>query len=190
MLGVVPGVVVLLAFDQHVTGEALRLPFTLVSPDDGLGWGLRRVLPGDDLETFRLVDGLRTTPRATFDLLMWTLLGPALAVGAAVAVWARRRSPVHWLLVALAVSAPVAMLFHWANAHAIWAGFYMSAGPFYYLPCLPPLVLLGVEGLARIPRRAVVAGVAIVLVVQTVFLVDHLRNWADHDEAVAVAERS
>jgi len=187
-LGIVPGLVLVLAFNNHVTGDALRLPFTVVSPDDGLGWGLRRVLPDDNFERFRLVDGLRTIPRATFDLLMWTLLGPALAVGAAVALWVRRRSPAHWLLAALAASAPVAFLFHWANAHAIWAQFYMSVGPFYYLPCVPPLVLLGVEGLSRLPRRAVLAGVAIALAAQTLFLAAHLHDWVDRDETVVATE--
>ena len=66
-------------------------------------------------------------------------------------MWVRRRSPVHWLLVVLAGSVPLAFLFHWANAHAVRGGFYMTVGPFYYLPCVPPLVLLGVEGLAAFP---------------------------------------
>jgi hypothetical protein len=175
--GTVPGLAVLLAFNHAVTGDALSLPFTVVSPNDGLGWGLRRVLPGDALETFRLVDGFRTTPRATFDLLMWTLLGPALAAGAVAVLWVRRHSGVHWLLAALFLSAPVGYLFHWANAHAVRAGFYMSVGPFYYLTCLPPLVLLGVDGLARLPRRAVMGGLVLVVAVQTVFVVDHLHDW-------------
>ena len=52
----------------------------------------------------------------------------------------------------------------------------MTVGPFYYLPCVPPLVLLGVEGLARLPRRAVIVGVAVVLLVQAAFLTNHLRD--------------
>ena len=75
---------------------------------------------------------------------------------------------------------PLAFLFHWANAHAVRAGFYMSVGPFYYLACVPPLVLLGVEGLARIPRRPLVAGLVVVLVLQALFLVDHLREPWDY----------
>ncbi|HEY6533860.1 MAG TPA: hypothetical protein VIY72_16245 [Acidimicrobiales bacterium] len=189
LAGTVPGLVVLLLFNRAVTGDAFTLPFTVVSPDDGLGWGLRRVLPDDALETFRLVDGIRTTPRATLDLLMWTIAGPALAVGAVVALWTQRRDPTRWLLAALAAAVPLAFLFHWANAHAVWAGFYMGAGPFYYLACVPPLVLLGIEGLARLPRNAVVAGVAVVLVVQTAFLADHLQDWRNGtDQAVAIVE--
>jgi hypothetical protein len=176
LLATLPGVAVVLAVNRHVTGSALEFPFTVVSPDDGMGWGLRRVLPTDALEHFGLGDGLRTTPRAAFDLVMWTLAGPALAIGVGITLWVRRRSPVRWLLAALAAVIPLAFLFHWANAHAVRAGFYMSVGPFYYLACVPPLVLLGVEGLARLPRRPLVAGLVVVLALQGLFLVDHLRE--------------
>ena len=180
LLATLPGVALVLVVNRHVTGSVFEFPFTLVSPDDGVGWGLRRVLPTDALERFGPVDGLRTTPRATFDLVMWTLAGPALAVGAAITLWTRRRSPVRWLLAVLAAVIPLAFVFHWANAHAVRAGFYMSVGPFYYLACVPPLVLLGVEGLARIPRRPLVAGLAVVLALQALFLVDHLREPWDY----------
>ena len=180
LLATLPGVALVLAVNRHVTGSAFEFPFTLVSPDDGIGWGLRRVLPTDALERFGPVDGLRTTPRAAFDLVMWTLAGPALAVGAGITLWVRRRSPVRWLLATLAAVIPLAFLFHWANAHAVRAGFYMSVGPFYYLACVPPLVLLGVEGLARIPRRPLVAGLVVVLALQGLFLVDHLREPWDY----------
>ena len=175
LVATIPGILVVLAVNRHVTGDPLQFPFTLVSPQDGMGWGLRRVLPTDALETFHLSDGVRTTPRASFDLLLWTLAGPALAVGAAVTIWVRRRSPRStgcWSC--WPASIPLAFLFHWANAHAVRGGFYMTVGPFYYLPCVPPLVLLGVEGLARLPRRAVVAVVAVVLLVQAAFLTNHL----------------
>jgi hypothetical protein len=177
LAGTLPGLVVVLLVSWSVTGDALHLPFTVVSPDDGLGWGLRRVLPGDPLETFHLVDGVRTTPRATFDLLMWTLAGPALAVGAAVALWTQRHDPRRWLLAALVAVVPFAFWFHWANAHAVWAGFYMSVGPFYYLASVVPLVLLGIDGLSRLPRNAVLAGVAVVPVLQGAFLTEHLQDW-------------
>jgi len=180
LLATLPGVALVLAVNRHVTGSAFEFPFTLVSPDDGMGWGLRRVLPTDALEHFGLVDGLRTTPRAAFDLVMWTLAGPALAVGVVITLWVRRRSPVRWLLAALGGVIPLAFLFHWANAHAVRGGFYMSVGPFYYLACVPPLVLLGVEGLARLPRRPLVAGLVVVLALQGLFLADHLRAPWDY----------
>jgi len=191
LAGTLPGLIVVLLVDRAVTGAAFSLPFTVVSPDDGIGWGWRRVLPGDPLENFTLLDGVRTTPRATLDLLMWMLIGPALAVGAAVALWLGRRDPVRWLLAVLGAVVPLAFLFHWANAHAVWAGFYMSTGAFYYLACVPPLVLLGVDGLSRLPRRVVVAGVVVVVAVQAAFLVSHLQDWkAVEDEPVAIVEGS
>jgi hypothetical protein len=189
VLGLLPGVIGVAALNHVLTGDALEFPFTVVSPDDGIGWGLRRVLPGDALESFDALEGLRATPRALFDLAMWTLAGPVLAVGAVVAAWRRRRSPAHLLLVALAVVVPLAYLLHWANAHAVQAGFYMEVGPFYLLPCTIPLVLLGIDGLASLPRRAVLAGLAVALVVQGAFLAEHLSNrWeVEHaDGPVAV----
>jgi hypothetical protein len=187
--GIIPGLLLVLLVNRLVTGDAFDLPFTVVSPEDGIGWGLRRVLPTDPLQHFSLLDGVRTTPRATFDLLMWTLVGPALAVGAVVAVWLGRRDPLRWLLAALAAAVPVAYLFHWANAHAVWARFYMSTGAFYYLACVPPLVLLGIDGLSRLPRRAVAAGLALVVAAQAAFLVVHLQDWrAVEDEPVAIVE--
>ncbi len=174
LAGTVPGVVAVLVLDHHITGNALQIPFTLVSPTDRIGWGSRKVFSTDAAETFTLVKALRTTPRATFDLLMWTLLGPALAVGAVIATWVRRHSPAHMLLVALGLIIPVVFLFTWANAHAVQAGFYMRVGPFYLLPCIPPLVLLGVDGLAQLPRKALGLIVVAALALQLPFLVDHL----------------
>ncbi len=174
LAGTVPGFVAVLVLDHHITGDALQIPFTLVSPTDRIGWGSRRVFTTDAAETFTLVKGLRTTPRATFDLVMWTLLGPALAVGAVIAAWVRRRSPAHMLLVALGLTIPIVFLFTWANAHAVQAGFYMRVGPFYLLPCIPPLVLLGVDGLAQLPRKALGLVVVAALALQLPFLVDHL----------------
>ena len=185
VVGLLPGVAGVLALNHVLTGDVLELPFTVVSPDDGFGWGNRRVLAGDALESFDALEGLRATPRALFDLAMWTLAGPALAVGAALAVWRGRRSPVHLLLLALGASIPVAYLFHWANAHAVQAGFYMEVGPFYLLPCVVPLALLGVEGLAALPRRAVLTGVGVAVVVQAAFLAEHLSNRWEVEHATA-----
>ena len=53
LVATLPGVAVVLAVNRHVTGSAFEFPFTLVSPDDGIGWGLRRVLPTDAARALR-----------------------------------------------------------------------------------------------------------------------------------------
>jgi len=195
---VLPAAIVLLT-NHAATGNPLRLPFSLLEPDDRIGFGARRLYPEDGRHEFGLTDGLRSVGDHLWLLGGWACGGVVLAV-AAVATAARRR-----------LSAPGAMLGlggllfllgyigFWGawNAAELWGGIHY-VGPFYVVPVLIPLVHLGASGcvsagsalLARGRRLGlavispvVAAVVALTVVVLTGALRDNL-TLTSHDRAL------
>jgi hypothetical protein len=141
-------VAVLLASNTTATGSPTRLPFALLEPSDTLGFGIRRLYPGDIPHDFTPLDGIQGVGAHLWYLGAWACAGVLLVVCTAVAL-ARRRVPAPG--VALGAGAMLLLLGYIAfwgvwNAAKLWSGI-RYLGPFYMLPVLPPLVLLGARGL-------------------------------------------
>jgi len=157
-LGGLPVLVGVLLYDRHVTGAALRLPFSLLDPHDSFGFGGHRFFPEDALHHYGLLQAVAGTSRHFFiepAQWMWGFL-PVLAL----ALWAVRpggsASERHRVLVASAGCLLVAYFFFWGPWHASYYwGWTRSAGPFYSLPMFAPLVLAALT--VPISSRALVA---------------------------------
>ncbi len=162
LLGFVPFVVVLLAYDARVTGSALRLPIPASDPLNTFGFGLRRLLPDQPagLYTFgTAVEALRDNVSGLFS---WLPGGVLLVALASAGCLLRGRRPERLLLLALTLSFPIGYLVWWATT---WSalGATNGIGPHYYLPLLAPLAVLAASSLDRLARiHRFVPGVALV----------------------------
>lgn len=184
LLGLVPGVAVLLATNHRITGNVFQLGYSLVGPYDDLGFGPRRDTAtgppydyGVDQALVSLRDGLLALAR-------WTpgyVLGIALALAGFVAL----RGAQRWLMVAYAVAFPAAYFFVWGawNAHTRLKSADVM-GPYYYLPTAAVLAVLAAVALTHLrPPRAgllAVGGSAVALAVSLVVLWPAIDDLADH----------
>jgi hypothetical protein len=174
--GAAPLVALDLLYNAHTMGGPLTLPFTVTGPHDTVGFGQRGIFastvfhfgPRDGLRG--LVGNMRWLPTFTFGGVVTV----GLAVVALVAAWRAgwRRATWLWALAGLAVSVCVGYVFFWSpfSMSARWPGA-KTLGPFYHLPVLVPVVILGARGLdllwrshgraRRVGLAAVAAGVAL-----------------------------
>lgn len=146
-VGVLPVAVLVLAYDAHVTGSALRLPFGLLSPNDKPGFGVRQLVPEDPRRHFGIVQGLYGGLETFLHEPLGWALGFVLVVP--LALWNLRRggsvtTPVRVLSASAAFFVLVYLAF-WGpwNAAVLWGG-PRDVGPFYALPILIPLAFAAV----------------------------------------------
>ena len=151
-LGLVPALAALLAFDQAATGSPLTLPFSLLEPNDKLGFGARQLYPSDRPHSFGIVQGLLGVSATTSGCS--ASAGPraacVLVLLAVVAVVRRRVSTSGRAARSRrACCCCVGYLGFWGawNAAELWGGT-RYVGPFYVMSVLVPIVLLGARGLA------------------------------------------
>jgi 4-amino-4-deoxy-L-arabinose transferase-like glycosyltransferase len=167
--GTLPAAAVLLATDAAATGSPLKMPFGQLTAQDKLGFGRRHMYPTERLHDFGLYQGLDGVWQHLWLLGSWAFGGVLLAVGA---VWALARRRVPAPAVALACGAlamVVGYVGFWGawNATILWGG-PKFLGPWYFLPVLLTLVLLGARALVdlagarpRLSLLAVGAGLAL-----------------------------
>jgi hypothetical protein len=161
VLGAVLPLAGLLAYNAAATGHPFRLPFNALESKDSLGFGVRKLYPGDKRHHFGVVEGLAGLGDHLKLLAVWIAGGVLLLVLGIVAGVRRRLSAP---LIALAVSGAVFAVGYigfWGawNAADLWGGI-RYVGPFYLMPVLLPVVLCGARGLADLlgsARRAAVA---------------------------------
>jgi hypothetical protein len=100
--------------------------------------------------------------------------GGLVLVALAVLGLLRTRGPGRWAVAALAVVVPLGYLPFWGPwaMSAQWDGLALF-GPFYWLPVVVPLVVLGAAGLVRVARwsRPAAAGLVVVMAVLTALAV-------------------
>ncbi|MCK9896812.1 glycosyltransferase family 39 protein [Frankia sp. AgB32] len=126
------------------TGNALRLPFALLEPDDRLGFGRRKLYPEDGWHHFGLGDGLRSVGDHVWLLGGWACGGVVLAVAAIIAALRRRLNGAAAMLGLGGLLFLLGYIGFWGtwNAAELWGGI-RYVGPFYLVPVLIPLVHLG-----------------------------------------------
>ncbi|MGH3744366.1 MAG: hypothetical protein ACRDTP_05855, partial [Mycobacteriales bacterium] len=161
--GALPVAVLVLVYDAHVTGSALRLPFGMLSPNDKPGFGVRQLVPEDPRRHFGIVQGLYGGLETFLHEPLGWALGFVLVLP--LALWNLRRggaatTPVRVLSVSAAVFVVVYLAF-WGpwNAAVLWGG-PRDVGPFYALPVLIPLAFAAVTWWPTDRRRVIGMGLA------------------------------
>jgi 4-amino-4-deoxy-L-arabinose transferase-like glycosyltransferase len=162
--GALPPCVGLLWFDQAATGSPFRLPFSLFSNADTLGFGIHRMYPGEAARRFGIGQAWDGMARHLSLLTGGWAAGGLILVGlAAFALLRRKASSAALSLLAGGVLLTIGYLFFWGiwNAAILW-GAVRYLGPYYLLPLLIPLTILAAQGALALVERGVwpVAGVA------------------------------
>jgi hypothetical protein len=144
--------VLVLAYDKHVTGKALKLPFSMLDPDDKVGFGDRRFFPEDVMHHYGFKQALVGTSRHFLVEPAQAMFGFLVVV--ALAVWAiRRGGPAGErarLLVGCSALTLAAYFCFWGPWHAsIYWGWTRTVGPFYSIALYPPVVVAAL----RVPWR-------------------------------------
>ncbi len=171
----------LLWFDDAATGSPLTLPFSLFQSGDTLGFGVHRLYPGEAGRHFGLAQGWQGMSRH-LELLGggWAFGGVILAALAVVALVRRRASPAALAVLAGGLLLTLGYLFFWGiwNAAIVW-GAVRYLGPYYLMPLLVPLTILGALGLHEIAasgRWRAVSAVTLAAVVSGVAFVPAARS--------------
>ena len=155
--GAVLPLIGLLWFDDAATGSPLRLPFSLFESGDTLGFGVHRLYPGEAGRRFGLAQGFQGLGRH-LELLGggWAFGGLILVALAVVALVRRRASPELLTVLAGGLLLVLGYLFFWGtwNAAIVW-GAVRYLGPYYLMPLLIPLCILGALGLQEIAAAGV-----------------------------------
>lgn len=140
-LGALVPLAALLAFNQAMTGDALRLPFHLLERRDAPGLGLRRALPSDTFLDYDLGKALSSLGRNLLLVSVWSA-GGLLGCGLAAATLVRRRLRHAALSLAILAVWPVGYALFWGSyvAAFLWDGA-LFLGPFYYLPMVAALAI-------------------------------------------------
>ena len=134
---------------QRTTGSVSELPFQLLDPADTLGFGRRRIFPGAPYVDFDFSLAVDALVAQLHLLVVWSC-GGALLV--ALAVRAMRR-PWRGAMVATAAAAATTVggyFFFWGGVNALSWGGPFQLGPWYTMPALVPLCVLGARGLKQL----------------------------------------
>jgi 4-amino-4-deoxy-L-arabinose transferase-like glycosyltransferase len=140
----------LLAFNKAATGHVTREPFGLLDASDTVGFGNHRMYPTDPYVHFTPRLGFLGLVRQSALTGFWCFGGLVLIGLALMALWRHGwRSPRWWLAFA-GLMIPVGYLFFWGNYGSTIFGLPRYLGPYYYVPVLAPIVVLGAAGLKRL----------------------------------------
>lgn len=154
-------------FNKAVTGRLTTFPFSLIDSHDTIGFGNRRLVPSDPFVHYDLHAALASLKLHSLWLQVFAFGGPVLL---ALFLWRLLRWRTSWVeraLAAVAFTVPFGYLFFWGpyNVSLLWSGL-RYLGPFYWMPILVPLVLVGVAGLRVLRRqRPALATAALVVMI-------------------------
>jgi 4-amino-4-deoxy-L-arabinose transferase-like glycosyltransferase len=154
VIGFAPILCLVLAYNYRLTGNPFVFPFSLLDPLDTLGFGPRRMFPGNAPIIYDLSAALEALSSNLLQLNLW-LFGGALLIGCALLrlfVLPVQRS--HWLLLGISAVYPLGYIFFWGTymSTTLWKGVWYL-GPFYYFPLLVPVSVLGIEGWLAIRKH-------------------------------------
>jgi hypothetical protein len=185
-LGLLPFLIVTVAYNMHITSAPLRFPQQVAEPLDTFGFGPRRFAP--ELSTLeydraKAVRGLQQNGTAVFRWLAGGGIGLFLALAAVVL---RRKRAETWLLFALVLAFPAVYFFWWGTALS-GGGARNGLGPHYYVPAFAPLAVLAGWSLSHIAKRSgrLLALTFAGLVVGTALVLPGIYDNADSHEARA-----
>lgn len=209
VLAAAPFVAAWLAYNRHVTGDALQPAFSMGAPEDRFGFGPRASWAPTDPEFSRdLLDftpwgSLRTVGRFGVVTPLWLAGGVVTLALAVLAVARRRDDGRRWVLAATAGTVIAGHALWWGTQNFVNFGLTGALGPAYWLGALGPVMALAVaggrelvgyaRGLAPPRRKALLAGTAAVGLVGSVAGAAVVgssigRAERDRDRQIAVAE--
>jgi hypothetical protein len=145
VVGLIPGVLLLAAYDSYATGGVFKLPFNALESQDRLGFGQRRLFPQDYPHYF----GPRQSVDGFYDHfilapLTWFAAGVIVLPLAVLAVtrWKSLAVELRWLAASTGIFF-LGYLYFWGpwNASVLWGG-PKTIGPFYALAVLVPITAL------------------------------------------------
>jgi len=176
-LGLVPPLAAMLGYFWLATGSPLRSPFAL-DPSDTFGFGERRMVSGQSLMRFSPAQGWEGIAGHVLLTSFWGFGGLVLVGLALIGFRRAERGGVgRWLALAI-LTTPIGYLFWWGSYGAWVFGVPRYLGPYYLMPVLAPLVLLGTMGFIRFWRwdRAIAACAVVGMLASSVFVVTKALN--------------
>jgi hypothetical protein len=150
-LGAVLPLVAMLAYFRVATGNPLRSPFSLVEPQDTLGFGPRRLLPTHPELAFTPAKGWYGLIRYGILTSFWCFGGLVL-VGFVLACLRPRclRGALPWLALAGLTFAGGYVFFWGTYGTSLPGSLTAFLGPFYFLPVLVPVTFLAASSFGRL----------------------------------------
>jgi len=187
LLGLTPLLALVLFYNYFVTGQPLRFPFTLWDAQDTLGFGRR----GQQAVLYSLPAAIEALGHSLWQLNLWVGGGSILLILAlAQFVWRQPyQREIAWLGILFIF--PAGYFFFWGSyVMAVrWDGA-EYLGPFYYLPVLIPLAMLGARGLLTLFQhrcRAALGLTVLMVIVNGGLVAYHLaQNYAYTQENRAI----
>lgn len=158
-LGAVLPVVAMLLYYRAATGSPFRTPFNMLEPQDTLGFGRRRLLPGQPELLFTPAHGTYAVFRYAMLISAWGF-GGLILVGLFFGGLIRRRmqGPQPWLAMVV-ISFSVGYMFFWGTFGTSLRGSLTSfLGPFYFLPVLVPVTFLAAKSFGDLWRHDRIIG--------------------------------
>ncbi|MCA1705097.1 MAG: hypothetical protein LC808_18280, partial [Actinobacteria bacterium] len=148
-------------------GSPFRPPFNLLEPNDTIGFGPRRLLPGHPELPFTPTLGLYGVGRQVLLTSFWGFGGLLLVGFFLFGVLRRRRGGPEACAAVVAVTFALGYAFFWGTYGTGLKGSITSfLGPFYFLPVLACVTLLAARGFGELWRRDwVMAAVAVAAMV-------------------------
>ncbi|MDQ4006014.1 MAG: glycosyltransferase family 39 protein [Actinomycetota bacterium] len=168
-LGVVLPLAVTLLYYRAATGSPFRPPFNLLEPNDTVGFGPRRLIPGQPALPFTPTLGWYGVSRHVLLTSFWGFGGLLLIGFFLVGLLQRRRGDAERWVALVAATFACGYAFFWGTYGTGLRGSLTSfIGPFYFLPVLACVALLAAKGFDELWRRdwlmAVMAVAGMVLV--------------------------
>jgi 4-amino-4-deoxy-L-arabinose transferase-like glycosyltransferase len=146
-LGALTPLMAMLAFNRAATGSPFRPPFNLLEPQDTLGFGPRKLLPGQPAVEFTPARGSEGVGRHFLLTSFWGFGGLVLMGFFFAGLARRRRNEAESWLVLIAVTFSLGYLFFWGTyGTGLHGSLTAFLGPFYFLPVLVPVTLLAAKG--------------------------------------------
>lgn len=187
-LGIVPALVIAIAYNLSTTGSPLQFPVSVQSEGfSQFGWGVRSIAADTPKLNFNVAEAFESMGTNLFALPTWmfgTYLTLAVAGFGAFRLWRTNRA-MCGLLVGLTAVWPIGYLAWWASSLTT-NGSLDGLGPHYYLPMLAPLAVLAAHGAGELVahRRKVLIGGLAAAVVLTAIAIPPKISEKDHvDEA-------
>ncbi len=160
-LGSAVPILAMLAYYRAATGSPFRTPFNLLEPQDTLGFGARRLVPGAPELVFTPAHGVYGITRYVLVTTAW-VFGGLVLVGLFLAGLLRRREhrPQLWLA-SIVLTFSCGYLFFWGTfGTSLRGGLSSFLGPFYLMPVLVPLTFIAAQAFGAVWRHDRFIGVA------------------------------
>jgi hypothetical protein len=153
-LGIALPLAVTLLYYRAATGSAFRPPFNLLEPNDTIGFGPRRLIPGQPALPFTPTLGWYGVSRHVLLTSFWGFGGLLLIGFFLVGVLQRRRGDAErWVALVAATFACGYGLFWGTYGTGLKGSLTSFLGPFYFLPVLACVTLLAAKGFDELWRR-------------------------------------